>query len=80
MIYISSELLFIKLFTTSKTFLILTCLNINLESLIIGCNQGRYVSRDTCSESLPPLGKSSASLGKGWMESTWRLMAWHSSL
>ena len=70
MIYISSELLFIKHFTTSKTFLILAWLNINLESLIIGCNQDRYVSRGTCLELLPPLGKSSASLGKGWVEST----------
>ena len=50
MIYISSELLFVKLFTTSKTFLILTWLNINLESLIIGCNQVRYVSTGTCLE------------------------------
>ena len=34
MIYTSSELIFIKLFTTSKTLLILTWLNINPESLI----------------------------------------------
>ena len=47
MSYISSELLFIKLVTTSKTFLILTWLDINLESLIIGCNQARYVTRGT---------------------------------
>ena len=50
MIYISSELPFVKLFTTSKTFLILTWLNINLESLIIGCNKVRYVSRGTSLE------------------------------
>ena len=50
MIYISGELLFIKIFTTSKTFLILAWLNINLESLIIGCNQARYVKRGTCLE------------------------------
>ena len=50
MIYISSELLFIKIFTTSKTFLIWTWLNINPELLITGCNQVRYVSRGTCSE------------------------------
>ena len=47
MIYISSELLFIKVFATNKIFLILTCLNINLRLLKIGCNQARYVSRDT---------------------------------
>ena len=45
MIYISSELLFIKLFTTSKIFLILTWLNIHLKLLKIGCNQTRYMSR-----------------------------------
>ena len=50
MIYISCELLFIKLFTTSKIFLILTWLNINLKLLKFGCNQTRYVSRDTCLE------------------------------
>ena len=71
MIYISSELIFIKLFTTSKTFLILIWLNINLELLIIGYNQGRYVGRDACLECLPPLGKSSASLGEDWVGSTW---------
>ena len=54
MIYISSELLFIKLLTTSKIFLILTWLNINLKLLKIGCNQARYVSRGTCQERLPP--------------------------
>ena len=63
MIYISSELLFIKLFTTSKIFLILTWLNINFELLKIGCNQTRYVSRDTYLEWLPLPEKSSASLG-----------------
>ena len=63
MIYISSELLFIKLFITSKIFLILTWLNINFKLLKIGCNQTRYVSRGTCLEWLPPFEKSSASLG-----------------
>ena len=62
MIYISSELLFIKLFTKSKIFLTLTWLNINFELLKIGCNQTRYVSRGTCLEWLPPPEKSSASL------------------
>ena len=80
MIYISSELLFIELFTTSKTFLIFTWLNINLESLIIGCNQARYVSRGTCLECLPPLGKSSAPLGECWVGSTWQPLAWHGIL
>ena len=47
MIYIYSELPFIKLFTISKIFLILTWLKINLKSLKIGCNQARYVSRGT---------------------------------
>ena len=51
MISISSKLLFIKLFTTSKVFLILTNkLNINFELLRISCNQTRYVSRGTCLE------------------------------
>ena len=50
MIYISSELLSIKHFTTSKISSILTWLNINLELLKIGCNQTRYVSRGTCIE------------------------------
>ena len=63
MIYISSESLFIKLFTTSKIFLILTWLNINFELLKIGCNQATYVSSSTCFEWLPPSEKSSASLG-----------------
>ena len=62
MIYISSELLFIKFFITSKIFLILTWLNINVKLLKIGCNQTRYVSRGTCLESLPSPEKSSASL------------------
>ena len=63
MIYISSESLFIKLFTTSKIFLILTWLNMNFELLKIDSNQTRYVSRGTCFEWLPPPEKSSASLG-----------------
>ena len=61
---------FMKLFTTSKASLVLRCLNISLKLLIVGCNQARYVSRGTCLECLPPLGKSSASLGKGWVGST----------
>ena len=62
MIHISSELFFIKLFTTSKIFLILTWLNINFELLKFGCNETRYVSRGTCLEWLPLPEKSSASL------------------
>ena len=62
MIYISSELLFIKLLTTSKIFLILAWLNLNFKLLKIGCNQTRYVRRGTCLEWLPPPEKSSASL------------------
>ena len=45
----------IKVFSTSKPYLILTCSDINLVLLIIGCNQSRYVSRGTCLECLPPL-------------------------
>ena len=56
MIYITSELLFIKLFPTSKMFLILAWLNINLKLLKIGCNQTRYVSRGTCLQWLQPQG------------------------
>ena len=63
MIYRSSESLFIKLFTTSKIFSILTWLNINFELLKIGCNQTWYVSRGTCLEWLPPPEKFSAPLG-----------------
>ena len=62
-IYISSELLFIKLLTTSKIFSILTWLNINFELLKIGCNQARYVGRGTCLGWLSPPEKSSTSLG-----------------
>ena len=47
---ISSEIFFIKLFTTSKILLTLIWLNINLKLLKIGCNQTRYVSRGTCLE------------------------------
>ena len=61
MIYISNDLLFIKLLATSKIFLILAWLNINFELLKIGCNQARYVG--TCLGWLPPPEKSSASLG-----------------
>ena len=45
----------IKAFSTSKPYLILTCSNINLVLLIIGCNQCRYISRGTCLDCLPPL-------------------------
>ena len=62
---------FIKLFTTSKLFLILTCLDINLKLTITGFNQARYTRRITCLERLLPLEKSSAFLGKGWVETTW---------
>ena len=54
MIYISSELLFIKPFTTCKIFLILTWLNVNLKLLKIGWDQTRHVSRDTCLEYCHP--------------------------
>ena len=50
MIYVSSESLFSKLLTTSKTFL--AWLNISLELLKLGCNQTKYVSRGTCLECL----------------------------
>ena len=63
MIYISSELLFIKLLTTSKIFLILAWLNIIFELLKIGCNQTRYVGRGICLGWLSPPQESSASLG-----------------
>ena len=63
MICMSSELLFIKLLTTSKIFLILAWLNINFELWKIGCKQTRYVGRGTCLEWLLPPEKSSASLG-----------------
>ena len=67
MVCISSELLFIKLLTTSKMFL--PWLNINLVLFKIGCNQTKYVGRGTCLEWLSPPEKSSASLGNnvgGW--------------
>ena len=67
MIFISSELLFIKLLTTSKMFL--SWLIINFELVKLGCNQIRYVGRGTCLEWLPPPEKSSASPGNnngGW--------------
>ena len=50
MIYISSELLFVKLLTTSKIFLILTWLDINFELLKTGYNQTRHVGGGTCLE------------------------------
>ena len=62
MIYVSSELVFIKVLTPSKIFLILPWLNINFE-LKVGCNQARYVGRGTCSGWLPPPQKFSAYLG-----------------
>ena len=51
--------------------MVFTCLNINLGLLITGCNQAKYLSEDTSLDCLPPQGKSSASVGKGWMGSTW---------
>ena len=79
MIYISSELLFIKLLTTSKLFLIVAWLNINFELLKIGCNQTRHVGRGTCLEWLPPPEKLSASLDdnkdKKHLCDQWRGMA-----
>ena len=79
MIYISSELLFVKLLTTSKIFLILTWLKINFKLLKIGCNEARYVGRGTCLEWLPPPEKSSASLGdnKDKKHLLTNGMAWH---
>ena len=71
MIYISSELLFVKLLTTSKMFSILSWLNINFELLKIGCSKARYVGRGTCLGWLPPPEKSSASLGDNKDKSTW---------
>ena len=52
-------------------FLFLTCLNINLKLLMTGYNQAKYVSKGTSLEYLPPLRKSSASLGKGWVGCIW---------
>ena len=42
---------------------------IKYQSRII--DKTRHISRGTCLGCLPPLGKSSAFLGKGWVESTW---------
>ena len=70
----------IKPFTTCKASSVLPCLNINLELLIIGCNQARYVSWGTRLECLPFLGPSPASLGKGWVGSTWWQMEWYGFL
>ena len=39
------------------------CLNTSLELQQIGCSQARYVGRGICLEWLPPLGKTSTSLG-----------------
>ena len=79
MICMSSELLFIKLLTTSKIFLILAWLNINFELWKIGCKQTRYVGRGTCLEWLLPPEKSSASLGdnkdKKHLRDQWHGMA-----
>ena len=79
MIYISSELLFIKLLTTSKIFLILAWLIIKFELLKIGCSQARYVGRGTCQGWLPPPEKSSASMGdnKDKKHLVTNSMAWH---
>ena len=79
MIYISSELLFIKLLTTRKIFLILAWLNINFVLLKIGRNQARYVGRGTCLRWLPPPEKSSASLGDNKDEKhlLTNSMVWH---
>ena len=60
----------LKSFTTGKTFSVLTCINKTLGSEWNGCKEVKHVSRGTCFEWLPPLGKSSASLGKGWVGST----------
>ena len=48
---------FAKLFTTSKIFLVLACLNPNPKLMITSRNQARYVSRDTRLGSLSPLGE-----------------------
>ena len=61
MIYISSELPFIKLLTTSKVFFYFGMVKHQL--LKIGCNQTRYISRGTCLEWFSSPEKSSASLG-----------------
>ena len=42
-----------------------------------GDKQIRYVSGGTCLKCLSLLGKFSASLGKGWVGSTWWPMTWH---
>ena len=52
-------------------FLFLTRLSINLKLLMTGYNQAKYVSTGTSLEYLPPLGKSSAPLGKGWVGCIW---------
>ena len=70
------SIFFIKLFTTSKTFAILPCINLILELLQFGCNQARYVSGSICPEWLLPTRKSSASLGKH-VSSQWRGMVSH---
>ena len=36
--------------------------------IVIGYDKASYVNRGACLESLPPLGKFSASLGKGWVK------------
>ena len=74
--YYGSKLI---IFKKSKTFLDLTCINTNLRIIAIVCSQARYVGSGTCSESLPPLGKSYASLGKGLGENhlVTSGVAWH---
>ena len=78
MIYISIELLFIKLLTASKILWIVAWSNIKFELLKIGCNQARYVGRGTCLGWLPPSEKSSGSLrdNKGIMHLVTNGMAW----
>ena len=69
---ITTSWFFIKVFTTSKTFLIFEMfkyqswiVNNWLQSSLHILRMLR-MNRGTCLECLPPLGKSSASLGKGW--------------
>ena len=65
------SIFFIKVFITSKIFVVLICINMNLELKKVGCNQARYESRSICLEWLPLLGISSASVGKS-VSDQWR--------
>ena len=56
---------FVKVLTSNKTFPVLTCVNTNLRLIANWLQSSGYVGRDTSLEWLPPLGKSSASLGRG---------------